>query len=421
MDSSLDHPPPSQPEEDEDEVENIIHYAFGSMSQMDAVQEEVTLGNGETQIPLVSMSNCNPVVKDDSSTAATQCLDMVLEETVITDTQHHHHHHHSNNNNSSLPLNPESDHMLMILDLDESQDNDLIPVISPVPADMMHKMPMDDDDDDNNCDEKTKTNSPTSFVAQTQSPLSTTLVKIIVPTNSNSDCTSVDMKVPTQEPPDAPEEPLNNNSGEQLDLEDEEEDCSANSTTITNTIPPVDDTCPVKSSVKVPREMKQLQKMVDSSKVLTDFMASTSTAATPVLANKSVRKGGVGRPKKKNVSQEKKSDSHDSPKRQSARALAATEAALKLRRTVDGMSTAEESQETTTLNYDALVDEISMDYSGQYSDNDETNESVASGGTDSHSLVTSMKMPRVKAADGNAAPVIIVPAPKVSEREGVQY
>lgn len=470
-------------QEEQAMAENIVHYAFGSASQMDAVQEEVILANGSTitnnpgDSQLVSNRNCNPVVKED-----TQCHHgdgTVLEETIVTDTQH------NEGNGADL---------MMIMDLDEDDDEDPFSVLTPVNVDeaagAAGLAPSTTNTTSNNADiasisciEATATAATasdgiiitTNDDAQTQLPLLShvlPLVKIVVPNAVGCSSTTnnkIIMKIQVKEPPDVSQpaqDDLASANGVAESDEDEtmeEEQANAKVTEIvaaTTTMEVVEAGGKSTSSssshhqhVKVPREMKQLQKMVDSSKVLTDFMASTSTAittSTPVSNNnnnkvRKSRKGGVGgggavgRPKKRVGGQESSPSTtpvdHESPKRQSARALAAMEAAQKRRMfaeiNLDTTTTGDESQEHQLGSsgvYDA-GDEISMDIMDPdgHSDN-ETNESVASGGTDSATLLQ-MMMPtmKVQAAKGRAAAAAgidnnssssaiaaIVPAPKVS-------
>lgn len=407
--------------EQEINTQDIVHYAFESVSQLEEVQEEVVLDNnnglllpaGESQFScLVSTSNCNPVVRDDN-----QCVDMVLEE-IITDTQHHVGEDNDDN---------EKEQMMMIMDMDDVIPATLptaLPPPSPKPLLTTLTSVPDISFDENNPftahNESARTQKPLS-VSSSTSPI----VKIVPTENSHKFV----MKIQSKEPPDLStttqsaaagesqcgrggaqdlnngiameEDEVDNDEEEEEEGEVVEEEETAATTRVNE----------VGKAVKVPREMKQLQKMVNSSKVLTDFMSSN--ASTPEIKGRKFRKA-PGRPKKKVVDPSAAivavlATDHESPKRQSTRALAATEAAAAKKTSPDFMElfgsylnqSNSVASETSGLN-DA--EELSMDY---HSDN-ETNESVASGGTDT----MQMKLPKVNSGNTN---VSIEPAPKVSQ------
>lgn len=365
--------------------DNILHYAFESMTQMEGVQEEVILDNqlvlpmvGESQLSLVSTSGCNPVVKDDS-----QCVDMVLEEVVVTDTHHE-----------------QSEDMLMIMNID----------MSPTPQPPPPPSSENNEKFEASCDggviaisagssnlssaeDDVKTIEPAAaatqtnqFAARTQPtvsvPSSTALllpIVKIVPTQVNSN--KIVMKIQAKEPPDVSAVPVGTAIEEEEDGLVDEDDGDEEEKVIVSSNgktgeqgeegedDPSEDKCK-----RVHREMKQLQKMVDSSKVLTDFMTTKGRKS----------RKSVGRPKKKAsavLPQPPQLDAHtESTKRQSTRRMFAE---------VGGgpaLDTSTASATTTTTTADEMLnssvddgDEVSMDY---HSDN-ETNESVASGCTDS--------------------------------------
>lgn len=391
----------------------IVHYAFSSLTQMDAVQEEIVLdpedqhGLRPTQMSLVSTGNCNPVVKDDS-----QCVDMVLEEEIVTDT------HHDN-----------GDELMMILAMSDERDEEQVQMSTSISTPDASHQGNNNNNNLNNCTNEASAAAAAtvekSTLAQTQSPLLSSsapptatilpLVKIVP--NYSANPNRIIMKIQAKEPPDtqtvtadSSQRVTGNGShaedGQEVeDEEDEEEEIielkAATSATIEDG-----------KSVKVPREMKQLQKMVDSSKVLTDFLNNTTNTSSSTPGNK-VRKSrkAQGRPKKgqDTAAPVAAGADNESPKRQSARALAAMEAQKqRVFAEVSGSgldsTTGTTADDSTEMTYEG-GDDLSMDY---HSDN-ETNESVASGGTDSMSMKL---LPKV---NSNQA-LEIVPAPKVSDR-----
>lgn len=377
-------------EEEEQTAQNILHYAYGSLSQMESVQEEIILDDVDEELTagILRPGDCNPEIKDDN-----QCVDMVLEEEIITDTQQH----------------DDGEELLMILSMNDDDERPPAPTITSLAGPVAVQS-----------SEKATNQSSISQTQTTSSPTATILPLVkIVPNPSSENSNKIIMKIQAKVPPDVP--PLDAHASQCLtgegngekqqpdgdeDEEDEpteeEEEEEASTTTLADE----------GKSVKVPREMKQLQQMVDSSKVLTDFMniAGTTTMSPTGTTNKLTRKSRKtpGRPKKKVQEGATVSGAeHDSPKRTSARAMAAMEAADKKKRMfaeigMDSSATGADDSTEIAPSFDA--DEISMDY---HSDN-ETNESVASGYTDS----MPMKLPKV---NSNSS-ISIVPAPKVSKR-----
>lgn len=399
-------------------VQDIVHYAFESVSQLEAVQEEVVLDNnnglllpaGETQC-LVSTSNCNPVIRDDN-----QCVDMVLEEEIITDTQHH-----------VGEDDDEEEQMMMIMDTDDFISATPPSTLPPSPKPMLTTLTSVPDIFSENNSFAASNETSTRTPQNNNKPLSVSsstlpIVKIVPTVNSNKFV----MKIQSKEPPDLSPSTqsaagesqcarglpqaanisesnglaMENEAEDEVDNEEgelEEEEVALVAATVNE----------VGKSVKVHREMKQLQKMVDSSKVLTDFMTTTSSTSVESKGRKSRK--APGRPKKKVLDSTAAAAAvpptdHESPKRQSTRTLAAKKGSpdfLELFGSYLNQSNSVAS-ETSGLN-DA--DELSMDY---HSDN-ETNESVASGGTDSMPL----KLAKVNSGNSN----VVEPAPKVSQGE----
>lgn len=376
-------------EEAEQTAQNILHYAYGSLSQMDSVQEEIVLDDGDEELSenILRPTDCNPDIKDDN-----QCVDMVLEEEIITDTQQH----------------DDGEELLMILSMNDDDERPVPP--APTLTSLAGPVAVQSS-------EKATNKSSISRTQATSSPTATILPLVkIVPNTSSVNSNKIIMKIQAKEPPDvarldahasqclAGEEngekqpPDEDEDGEDEPTEEEEEEAATTTRADEG------------KSVKVPREMKQLQQMVDSSKVLTDFMniAVTTTVPSTGTSNKLTRKSRKtpGRPKKKVQGATVPGVEHDSPKRTSARAMAAMEAADKKKRMfaeigMDSSATGADDSTEIAPSFDA--DELSMDY---HSDN-ETNESVASGYTDS----MPMKLPKV---NSNSS-ISIVPAPKVSE------
>lgn len=394
-----------------DQETHVVHYDFSNLTQMqDAVQEEIVL-DGEpisnhiilqpvaSQMSLVSSSQCNPEIGDDS-----ECLDMMLEEEIVTDTQHHH------------GEDDNGEELLMILDMN---DDDVMPspdTISAVVGDLSDGSKVNSSC---NANEVACVESKTN--AQTQSPISLTtattlpIVKIVPYTvNPNR----LVMKIQSREPPDGQpgtaiesqgaSESASGSAATEDDDPVAEEACEGEMRETNNTEPST--ATQPGSSLKVPREMKQLQEMVHSSKVLTEFMA-TANHTSPTTTDRRKSRKAVGRPKKVNPTEDETAAAaeHESPKRQSIRAL---EAAAQKKRAFAEISmdattttTGEDTTDMCGFVGEGDPEDAEMDY---HSDN-ETNESVMSGGTDS----MSMKLPKVN----SNSTISIIPAPKVSLKE----
>ena len=385
--------------------EEMVHYDFESLTQMHGQEIVLDQHSGksvvlqpvpESQLSLVSSSNCNPEVRDD-----TQSVDMVLEEEIVTDTHH-----------------DVGEELLMILNMNEEQ-------VQETPTRQTRPEQSNGDEAVHSNESgggRAAINEPN---AQTQAPLPSsssssadTAVPLVKSVPNNSNERKVAMKIHVKEPPDEPppdgqatsfaaESHSAEEDADEEEAEEEEEGIGSSVEEVRGKQNENQVAAAGEGSkpVKVPREMRQLQKMVVASKVLSDFMTTspTSSSADGVKVRKSRK--SVGRPKKRGQqaleAAASVSPDMESPKRQSTRAIAAQEAAAKQkRRTFPGMLDAEDS---TELSYDG--DEMSLEF---HSDN-ETNESVASGGTDS----MSMKMPKVNSSNSS---ISVPPAPKVSRR-----
>lgn len=396
MDDSLGRPGPVgiAPAEDD---EDIVHYAFESDSQLDQVQEEVILDGPsaslDSQQSLVSTSLCNPVVKEDSS-----CVDLVLVEEIVTDTQHH------------VGEDDEELDMSILMDVDFS-------AASEVPADKGGEFPGGTENSvqstlesrpGQSCD-SSNSNGATTPITNNNEPVTTSrtlsssssstlpIVKIVPTANSNK----IVMKIQAKEPPDL------NQVTESTLIAQDTSSSTGNGVSIDED--PEDDL--MDDELEAEELAEEVEEQEKSRKATKPKTIDTSMDLLPVDHKTRKSRKAVGRPRKKQlvpvaaaaaVAASVPVAEHESPKRQSTRALAANEAAQKRRAFSEVGGAVLDTTDGGEMSglYDA--DEASLDY---HSDN-ETNESVASGGTDS----LPMKLPKAS-SNSNAA---VVPAPKVS-------
>lgn len=384
-----------------------IQYAFGSLTQMDSdVQEEIVLDEsalGYAQpSSLISSYNCNPVIRED-----TQCVDMVLEEEIVTDTTHSMDH---------------GDELMMLLDMNDEVEPKYPAPIQMVTTSSSTNTSVAGTARSSNCRESTEermltTNNNVSavVVAQTQSPLfslsssateTLPLVKIVPnSTGGGSVQPKIIMKIQAKDRQESQDSVSNGGGNEPGDADEEEEEEEVEDDGITTAADgggeiKVMEDGGIKSG-RVSREaavkQRQQQQMVDP-----------EVNKTSPETGRKVRKA-VGRPKKK-LNATPVTETTESPKRQSTRAIGAQK---KTRMFSEIADEGNDDDSTELVNFEATTavvaagneeHNLTMDYP---SDN-ETSESVTSD---------SMTM-RLQKVSSNSAISIVAP-PKVRRRMSV--